>query len=161
MKFPADKSMRSVRVASLKRRMLYLDKAEIGWLVEKVADDLSVNGIQHIIDGDRDEGVAAVADMGLDPTGNPLEASALEAQRSDAGFTVRNDFNGKSVATITREGPLKGNTIEMDVKQFTKKKWEDIARVKGYAYLWANVTSEQKKRAALEYLELQVPNFIE
>ncbi len=166
MKFPHDTAVRNVRVASFKRRTLWLDAADLGWLIDMIVDDVSLGGVPDIGDGDKDE--AAVADRdwatAVDPA-TPLakqkEVDSPVAQGSGSGFTVVWDFKGAWVATITRECANKGKRIEMEVKKLTKKKWQSAQSVKGYDYEWEGMTQHQRKQAALDYLELQIPSLFD
>ena len=60
------------------------------------------------------------------------------------------------MATITRDCPDKGKTIEMNVKRLSLKKWKDVQLVKA----WSEITKEQKRQAALDYLELAMAKFV-
>jgi phage terminase Nu1 subunit (DNA packaging protein) len=103
-------------------------------------------GEAAVTDGDKDE--AAVAD---EP---PV------AQGSGAGYAVAWNFKGAWVATITRECANRGKTIEMEVKKLTKKKLETARDAKAYDYDWVRITDEQRKQAALDYLDVVVPSLL-
>ena len=82
------------------------------------------------------------------------------AQCSGAGFTVVWGFKGSWVATITRDFPDEGKTIEMDVKMLSQTKWTEVQLVKGYSYAWPEITREQKRQAALGHLESNVAKLV-
>ena len=164
MKFPDDKDVRNARVASFKRRTLWIDARDLPRLIATIRDDVSMGGVPDILDGDKDE--AAVADWecpaGTSPPPKPSGADARSpvAQGSGVAYNVAWNFKGARVATIARECTERGNTIEMEVKKLTKKKWETARAAKAYDYDWASITAEQRKQAALDYLDLVVPSLL-
>ena len=166
LKFPDDTAVRNVRVASFKRRTLWLDAADLSWQIETILDDMSLGGVPDIADGDLDE--AAVADRGWETAVEPAtpraerrEVGSPVTQGSGVGYAVAWDFKGAWVATIARECANKGKQIEMVVKKLTKKKWQSARSEKGYDYEWEAITADQRKQAALDFLELQIPSLFD
>ena len=150
---PSNSDNRKVKLASFKRKMSRIAVDDLLWLIQSIGDDIRACGVPDIVGGDRDEAAVAAADMCTDSP--PGEA----AQGSGAGFTVAWGFKGSWVATIARDCPDKGKTIEMDVKRLSLKKWTDVQLVKGSSYAWSEITREQKRQAALDYLELAMAKF--
>ena len=164
LKFPDDKGVRNVRVASFKRRTLWLDAKDLEWLITTIMDDVSVGGVPNITDGDKDEAAVADKERALG-TSTPQKTSGAAsespvAQGSGAGYTAAWNFKGAWVATITRECANRGKTIEMEVKKLTRKKWDTARAAKGYDYEWVGITDEQRKQAALDYLDIVVPSLL-
>ena len=166
LKYPGDTAVRHVRVASFKRRTLWLDATDLPWLIESILDDLSLGGVPDIADGDKDE--AAVADGGWETAVDPATPQAQRRelvspvkQGNGVGFSVAWNFKGAWVATITRECANKGKVVEMEVKKLTKKKWQSAQSVKQYDYHWEAITQDQRKQAALDFIELQVPSLFD
>ena len=164
LKFPDDKGVRNVRVASFKRRTLWLDAKDLEWLITTIMDDVSLGGVPNITDGDKDEAAVADKERALG-TSTPQKTSGAAsespvAQGSGAGYTAAWNFKGAWVATITRECANRGKTIEMEVKKLTRKKWDTARAAKGYDYEWVGITDEQRKQAALDYLDIVVPSLL-
>ena len=92
-----------MRVASFKRRTLWLDAADLPWLTEMILGDLSMGGVPDIEDCDKDEaavadrGEAAVADSPAVPDGSPLCAGKR-------GWSVAWDFNAGLFGAWTAMG---------------------------------------------------------
>ena len=82
-------------------------------------------------------------------------------QGSGVGYAVAWDFKGAWVATIAREIANQGKQIEMVVKKLSKKTWQSAQSEKGYDYKWENITADQRKQAALDFLELQIPSLFD
>ncbi len=174
---PCDENVRRVGAADFpgERRhnggsfSLWLDVADLPWLIQTIGDD-----VRAVANRDLDEAAVAVGDEtavaagdeAAVAAGDEAAVAATDSQTDsqpvevaqESGLCLKGNWgrNGFFTATITYYCPYAGKVIEMDGRRLSKETWEELQRVKGHAYTWAQITAEQRWEAAGDYVELQV-----
>ena len=180
--YPQDATERQVKMISLRKNEYWVAASDLGWLFERLRSENELAGVPLVEDGDADRAAVAApvhqedSQESVPSTGSvdsPEARSAQDAPQArsaqgtvDCGYACKWHFPSKGVAgyweaTVTQEGEYKGKEVTCSLKDFTKKKWNQVyGDVMRQPCKWCDATPAQKKAACRSFLEQHMASIL-